>query len=331
MKHVLKLSTIAVLAALAAPSYTQAAPSGPVELVDALEGVFGTQPGFRRSGAKGLCASGYFVANKDAASVSSASAFSGAQIPVVARFSIGGGNPKAPDKSKSARGLALQFNLPGGEQWLMANISSPVFSAATPESFMDFAIARKIDPATKKNDPAKIAASNAAHPDHMPQINWFANAGVPVSFGAVNYWGVHAFKFTNAAGQSQFAKWVFEPTTGQERFSDEVLAKAPDAFLNDDLRSRVAKGPVEFNFKLQFAGSGDDLTNPTIVWPESRKTMTVGRLVINQVSNDGEGSCDPINFNPLVLPKGIEGSDDPVLKARVGSYAVSQGRRLSKQ
>ena len=331
MKSVLKLSALAVLAALAAPSYAQApAGPGPVELVDGLEGVFGTHAGFRRSGAKGVCASGYFVGTKDGAAISSASAFNGNQIPVIARFSMGGGNPKAPDKGKSARGLSLQFNLPNGEQWLMANISSPVFSAATPQSFLEFAQARKLDPTTKKMDPAKIAASNASHPDHMPQINWFANAGVPASFGGVNYWGIHAFKFTNASGASQYAKWVFEPVTGQERISDEILPKVPDTFLNDDLRARTAKGTVEFNFKLQLADSGDNLINPTVIWPESRKSVTAGRLVINKVEQDGEGACDPINFNPLVLPKGIEASADPVLQARSGSYAVSQGRRLAK-
>jgi len=37
-------------------------------------------------------------------------------VPVVARFSLTGANPAAPDNTKSQRNMALQFNLPGGEQ-----------------------------------------------------------------------------------------------------------------------------------------------------------------------------------------------------------------------
>ena len=67
---------------------------------------------------------------------STTSAFSGKPVPVVARFSVGGANPKVADNGKSQRNMALQFNLPGGEQWLMGNINAPVFGAATPEQFL---------------------------------------------------------------------------------------------------------------------------------------------------------------------------------------------------
>ncbi len=327
MTLLIKRSALVLLALCSAPTYAQNA--GPVELVDGLEAVFGTHAGARRSGAKGVCASGYFVGTKDGAALSSASAFSGAKIPVVARYSIGGGNPKAPDKSKSVRGLALQFDLPNSEQWLMANISAPVFSAATPQSFLEFLQARAVDPATKKMDPAKVAASNASHPDHKPQIDYVNSFGVPASFAGLNYWGVNSFKFTNAAGAEQYGKWVFESATGQERFSDDILPRVPDVFLNDELRARVAKGVVEYNFKVQLAKDGDVIDNPTIVWPESRRTVTAGKLYITKVEADGEGACSPINFNPVVTPKGVDASSDPILQARSGSYAVSQGRRLS--
>lgn len=312
------------------PSHAQDIPSKPadaVSLVDGLEGVFGTHNGFRRSGARGMCAMGSFTGTKDGAAISQASVFNGKAVPVTLRFSVGGGNPGAPENGKGVRGLAAQFDLPNGEQWLMANISAPFFTAATPEGFLAFLEARAKDPATGKPNPDKIAAAAAKYPDFKPQMEWVAKTGVPASYGAVNYWGANAFKFTNAKGQSQFARWMFEPVKGQEFIADDQLANTPKEFLAEELKNRLAKGPVEFNFKLQLAQTGDVTNNATVAWPADRKTVTAGKLTVTAVAD--KSACDGINFNPLVLPKGIEGSDDPLLAARVGSYAVSQGRRLS--
>ena len=109
--------------------------------------------------------SGYFVGNEAGRALSSAKAFSGNRVPVMARFSVGGGNPKASYKGRSVRGLALQFNLPNSESWLMANVSAPVFFFAKPEQFAPFLLARTPDPATGKPDPEKLKAFNEANPE----------------------------------------------------------------------------------------------------------------------------------------------------------------------
>ncbi|WP_291772244.1 hypothetical protein [Limnobacter sp.] len=79
---------------------------------------------------------------------------------------------------------------------------------------------------------------------------------------------------------------------------------------------------------LQLAEAGDPTDNATVAWPDDRKKVVAGRLKVTAVTD--KSACDGINFNPLVLPTGIEGSDDPLLAARAGSYAVSQARRLAK-
>lgn len=329
MSKSLQVSAVA-LAVMALMPLGAAQAADAVSLVDGLEGVFGKHDGFRRSGAKGVCAKGEFVGTKDGAALSKSSAFSGKPVPVTLRFSVGGGNPKAPENAKSVRGLAAQFDLPKGEQWLMANISAPVFSAATPEGMQAFLDARKVDPATGKPNPEKIAEANAKNPDFKPQQDFLKAAGVPASYGAVNYWSTHAFKFVNKKGKAQFAKWSFEPATGQEFIPEDKLASMTTPFLAEELRNRVAKAPVVFNFKLQLAQEGDVTDNATMVWPADRKTVTAGQLKVTSVEAEGSASCDGINFNPLVLPAGIEASADPLLAARAGSYAVSQARRLTK-
>jgi catalase len=307
-----------------------AAPVDPSAFLNQFESSFGKFEGFRRSGAKGICAMGEFVGTAQARALSTASAFSGEPVPVVMRFSVGGANPKAPDNAKSQRNLALQFNLPKGELWQMGNISAPVFGASSPQQFFGRLASLQPDPTTKMPDPAKVKAFADANPEVLLQGRYFASQPVPASFGAVNYWGVHAFGFVNAGGARQFGKWIFEPVGGVQGLSDdEAKAKGP-SFLFDDLRQRVKDGKVAFNFNLELAQADDKIDNATVPLPEGRKKITLGTLKVTSVSEDAAGACLTITFNPMVLPKGVEPSADPLIAARAAPYGIGLSRRLTE-
>ena len=318
-------SALLLLALVAVPAARAQVPQAQAQ-VDALEGLFGKHAGARRSGAKGVCASGHFTGLPAGAALSSAGVFDGQRVPVVARFSVGGGNPKASDKSRSVRGLALAI----GSQWQLAAISAPVFFVARPEQFAPFLQARTPDPATGKPDPDKLKAFNDANPETLRQAAYLAKAPVPASYGTTPYWSTNAFELVNAKGESRFARWQFVPEAGSLGLSDEELKSRPDDFLADELRARVKQGPVAFAFQFQLAQSGDPITDPTQAWPAERELVTAGRLVIDAVSPDMGGACERMTFNPVVLPAGIKPSADPVLLARAAPYGLSLGRRLGE-
>ena len=322
--------TLLSINALAQSAANAAPPVDASAFINQFESTFGKFEGYRRSGAKGVCATGEFVGTPEARALSTASVFSGKPIPVVVRFSVGGANPKAPDNAKSQRNLALQFNLPNGEQWQMGNISAPVFGASSPQQFIDLLASRQADPATKQPDPAKVKAFNEANPDVLLLPKHLASQPVPASFGSVNYWGVHAFGFVNASGAKQFGKWIFEPVSGVQGLTDDE-AKAKGAnFLFDDLRQRVKDGKVAFNFNLELAQPGDKIDNATVPLPDGRKKVTLGMLKVTSVSDDAGGPCLTITYNPMNMPKGVEASADPMLPARAAPYGVSLGRRLTE-
>jgi catalase len=329
------LSAVALAASLCslsgwAQSAANAVPVDPTAFINQFESTFGKFEGYRRSGAKGICATGEFVGTPEARALSTASAFSGKPVPVVVRFSVGGANPKAPDNAKSQRNLALQFNLPDGEQWQMGNISAPVFGASSPKQFIDLLASRQADPTTKQPDPAKVKAFNDANPEVLLQGRHFASQPVPASFGSVNYWGVHGFGFVNASGAKQFGKWIFEPVGGLQGLSDDEAKAKGASFLFDDLRQRVKDGKVAFNFNLELAQPGDKIDNATVPLPEGRKKVTLGTLKVTSVAEDGGGPCLTITYNPMNMPKGVEASADPMLAARAAPYVVSLGRRLGE-
>ena len=317
-------------AAQVSPAAPEAAPVDPSVFVNQFEATSGKFEGYRRSGAKGICAAGEFVGTPDARALSTASVFSGKLVPVVVRFSVGGANPKAPDNTKTQRNLALQFNLPNGERWLMGNISAPVFGASSPQQLLGLLVSRQADPATKVADPAKVKAFNDANPEVLLQAKHYASQPVPASFGSVNYWGVHAHGFVNASGGKQFGKWIFEPVGGVQGLSDDEAKAKGTNFLFDDLAQRVKEGNVAFNFNVELAQPGDKIDSATVALPEGRKKVNLGVLKIISVSEDGGGPCLTVNYNPMVMPKGIEASADPMLPARAAPYAVSLGRRLGE-
>ena len=315
---------------LGLPVMAQAQVSVPEAQVNALEGLAGKQLGVRRSQAKGVCASGYFEGNAVGRGLSSAVVFNGDKVPVVARFSVGGTNPKVSDKSRSVRGLALQFSPANGEVWMTANISAPVYFVSKPEQFVPFLQVRSPDPATGKPDPEKLKAFNEANPDTTRQGAYLAKAAIPASYAQAQFWSTNAFELVNAKNESQFVRWQFVPEAGSVGLTEEQLKTLPDDFLADELRKRVAAAPAAFDFSVQLADKSDQLTDPTKVWPDSRKVVPVGKLVLDSVAAAAGGACDSVTFNPLVLPKGINPSNDPVLLARPAPYGISLGRRLGE-
>ena len=73
-----------------------------VQVVDAMNKVFGVHPGFRTVHAKGMVVEGSFRGTPDGAALSRASLFDGSTIPVTVRFSDAGGVPTIPDGSADA-------------------------------------------------------------------------------------------------------------------------------------------------------------------------------------------------------------------------------------
>jgi catalase len=320
----------ALAAALAAaPLSAPAAEIPPERFVDALEGIAGVHPGARRSHAKGVCASGRFVGTEAARALSKAALFSGTEVPAVLRFSVGGGNPRASDRTRNARGLAASFDLGPAGTWDMAMISTPVFFGRTPEQVARFLEVRKVDPQTRQPDQAAIAAFAREAPETTRQGAWLAANNPPASYGTVTYWGINTFIFTNAAGRSQPLRWHFEPEGGEALLTAEQVQSGPDDFLIPELRTRVAAGPVRFRMVGVLPGPGDDLLDPTVAWPHAeRQRVVLGTLSVTAVEPGEGGACRDVTFNPLVLPEGVSPSDDPVLANRAAPYAVSLSRRL---
>src|SRR5438270_10698800 len=179
----------------------------PARFTDAFELVDGVHSGFRRNHAKGVGVSGFFESNGNGVRLSKAAVFRPGRVPVIGRFSLGGGQPDAADTPNSVRGLGLQFSLPDGELWRTAMIHLPVFPFRTPEAFYEQMLASKPDPDTGKPDPAKMKAFLAGHPETAQALTIIKGQPFSSGFDNSTFHGLNAFRFINAAGDSAPVRW----------------------------------------------------------------------------------------------------------------------------
>lgn len=320
MQKIVAAAALSLSAATQAQSLPQ---PGPTELVNALNGTFGSHAGKRASHAKGFCAVGEFVPAKAAAEFADSALFKQKSVAAVVRFSVGGGNPAASDKSRSVRGISMRLN-GGGENYDLLLISEPVFFAATPESFVSFLEARKADAVTGKPDPAKIAAHNARFPDGTRQPALLAAHAAPASYASTPYFSNNAFLFQSHQGAKVAARIVFQPHIETQYLDAESEKNLPDAFLQDELARRLQGGAVGFTMLAQLPAPGDSLTDPSVQWQGNGK-VELGRLFVKSLASQDQ--CDGMVYMPVALPAAITPTDDPILLSRAAAYAISKARR----
>ncbi len=102
-------------------------------------------------------------------------------------------------------------------------------------------------------------------------------------------------------------------------------------YLDADLSQRLAQGPLRWHLLVTLANPGDPTNDATKAWPADRRDIDAGTLVLDATQPQESGPCRDINYDPLVLPAGIEASDDPLLPARSAAYATSYLRRTSEE
>jgi catalase len=301
----------------------------PNKIADALQVHDGLHDGFRRAHAKGFCFTGHFDGNGQGTRLSTANVFAQGQSSVIGRFSTGGGMPASPDGRLVFRAIALSITAPNGEVWRTGMDSTAIFPVATPKAFMEF-LAATSPGADGKPDPAKVEPYMAAHPETVAFGKYLKDQPLASSFVNTRYYSINAFRFIAGDGTTRAVRWSLDPTSAPEWMDKAKLADMPRDFLFDDLVKRAAAGPLTWDMSIQLAAVGDKTDNATVQWPQDRESVAVGRLTIDHVITEDDGPCRDINFDPLALPTGIEGSDDPLLAARSAVYSSSFRRRAAE-
>ena len=288
------------------------------DLLKGFHRLFGVHRGLRPVHTRGVFLEGEFVPADPPAALSRAAFLRGVPTPVVARFSNFVGMPDGPDNAQEKRGFAVRFLLPGDASTDVVAHTYDGFPTRTPEDFVQFL-------AAVAEGSAGVERFRAAHPETRPFLE--APDFAPVSYATETYFAVHAFRYVAGDGKATFGRPRFEGVAGVHHHSaQEAAALAPD-YLRAELRQRLASGPVLFRYRVQIAGPGDPLDDPTRRWPDDRPLVDLGTLRLTKLAADQDDLARRIGFLPTRLVDGIEPPSDPLFAVRGDAYRASYAER----
>ena len=291
------------------------------ELVQRINGVFGSHAGYRALHAKGTLCKGTFTAGSEAAALTRAAHMQGEPVETTVRFSNGTGNPHHPDYAPDPRGLAVKFYLPDGSRTDIVSVTTPRFPVKTPDEFIELVEAQ----ANQLTFPLYIAK----HPGMIKGLPaTLPTLAAPVSYASVPYYGVHAFKWIDARGGERYVRYEWTPWIPVERLKPWQARKQHRDYLQQEIATRLEAGPARFNLEVQIAEPGDSVDDPTAVWPKSRRRARVGTLEVTGLETERETGGDVLVFDPTRVTDGIELSADPILNFRHDAYGASVSRRM---
>jgi catalase len=296
------------------------------QLLASFDALFGLHAGFRPAHAKGLMCSGTFTPSPEAASLTRAPHANRPSTPVTVRFSNSTGLPTIPDNdpAKSGpRGIAIRFHLADHVHTDVIGHSTNGFPVHTGEEFLE--LNRAVAAALGQGKPEALGAFLATHPNAKRFVE--TPKPIPTSFAREAFFAVTSFKFTNSEGQSRHGRFRIRPVDGTEYLTNDQAATKSPNFLFEEIGPRLARGPARLGIFVQMAAAGDDVTDASVTWPDSRPEIPFGALTLSARLDDSAPDLRNIIFDPLPRIDGLDSSGDPLTQVRADLYLLSGRRR----
>jgi catalase len=288
--------------------------------------IFGLHPGFRPAHAKGVLLTGAFTPSPEASSLTRAPHIARDTTPVTARFSNSTGLPQIPDDDPNAnpRGLAIRFHLAEHVHTDIVSHSTDGFPTRTGQEFLEF-LQAAASSGPSQPSPTPIEKFLAGHPKALAFVQ--TPKPSPSSFARESYFGVTAMRFIDKDGVSRHGRYRIIPDAGNEYLDDAALKARDTNYLFEELTDRIAKAPISFQILVQVADDTDIVDDATVHWPEGRRLVNFGRMVLTGPVAGDAREQKKIIFDPIPRVEGIDPSDDPLLELRAAIYLLSGRRR----
>ena len=270
---------------------------------------------------KGVVLEGTFTPSASAASVSKAAHLKKQKkpIPVTVRFSAGSGLPTVPDTNEMPRGMSVKFSLPDGSKTDLVVLSYNGFPVATAEEFRDFllAIAASGPDAPK---PSELEKFLSAHPAAKTFVE--TPKPPPASYATLPYFGINAFKFTNAKGVATHVRYQLQPVAGAQYLSKEqVSTKGPD-YLTTEIRTVCVVVPSSSNCSRRWPNEMTRSTIPRSCGRIPERTLSWAPSPSPKRSADSEAAQKKLLFMPGALDSRYRGSRSDDCRAVGGLYRL---------
>ena len=295
--------------------------------------------------ARGSAAHGYFECYQELTPITRAAPFAeaGKRTPVFVRFSTVAGERGSTDLARDVRGFAVKFYTDEGN-WDIVGNNIPVFFIQDAMKFPDLVHAVKPEP---HNGMPQAASAHdtfwdfvSLMPESTHMLMWvMSDRAIPRSFRMMQGFGVHTFRLVNAAGESRFCKFHWNPIAGTHSVVWDEAVKISGAdpdFHRRDLWESIEAGIYpEYELGLQVFTEAEaerfsfDVLDPTKIVPEELVPVRpVGRMVLNRNPDNFFAETEQVAFGTMNMIPGIDTSNDPLLQGRHHSYFDTQLTRL---
>ncbi len=295
--------------------------------------------------ARGAAAHGFFQVYESQAELTKANFLQDPQVktPVFVRFSTVAGSRGSTDLARDVRGFAVKFYTQEGVYDLVGN-NMPVFFIQDAIKFPD--LIHAVKPEQHNEIPQAASAHDtfwdfiSLMPEAMHMIMWvMSDRAIPRSYRMIEGFGVHTFRFINAAGKARFVKFHWKPLLGVHSVvwneALKISGNDPD-FHRRDLWEAIEHGDYpEWEFGVQIVEEKDehkfdfDLLDPTKIIPEEVvPVQRIGKLTLNRNPDNFFAETEQVAFHPGHIVPGIDFTNDPLLQGRLFSYTDTQLSRL---
>ena len=295
--------------------------------------------------ARGSAAHGFFECYRSLEAITRAAPFAeaGKRTPVFVRFSTVAGERGSFDLARDVRGFAVKLYTDEGN-WDIVGNNIPVFFIQDAMKFPDLVHAVKPEPhnampqAASAHDTFWDFVSLMPESTHM--LMWvMSDRAIPRSYRTMQGFGVHTFRFVNAAGDSRFVKFHWEPKAGTHSVVWDEAVKINGAdpdFHRRDLWESIEAGVYpEYELGVQVFTEKEaerfsfDVLDATKLIPEELVPVRpIGRMVLNRNPDNFFSETEQVAFGTMNVIPGIDTSNDPLLQGRHHSYLDTQLSRL---
>jgi catalase len=295
--------------------------------------------------ARGSGAHGYFECYEPLTDITRAAPFqeAGKITPVFVRFSTVQGERGSKDTARDVRGFAVKFYTDEGN-WDLVGNNMPVFFIQDAMKFPDLVHAVKPEPhhqmpqAASAHDTFWDFVSLMPESTHM--LMWvMSDRAIPRSYATMQGFGVHTFRMVNAAGDSVFVKFHWNPVYGTHSLVWDEAVKISGAdpdYHRRDLWERIESGAYpEYELGIQVFTEEQaeefsfDILDATKLIPEELVPVRlIGRMVLNRNPDNFFAETEQVAFCTAHIIPGLDFSNDPLLAGRIHSYVDTQITRL---
>jgi catalase len=165
------------------------------------------------------------------------------------------------------------------------------------------------------------------HPEFAKAMQLVRSQPVSSGFADSSYNSLDALCFINAKGTVLPVRWSMVPVQPFQPLNPVMSQESDTNQLFDALIADIHSHALQWHLIITVGQPGDPTADATLPWPPDRQRVDVGTLTVDHVESEDTSPARDINFDPLVLPNGMAGSDDPLLSARSAAYAESFTRR----